>query len=77
MTGSTDSPLMRFTKTGNTQWTSKGVNRGYTGIIIFINAPATDRYTLTINPGAIVSNHDTLHKAKNEFRKFLLDKPIT
>jgi len=81
MTGKTDSHLMRFTKTANDEWTSKGINRGYTGVIVFVPiippAPPADRYTLTINPGAIVSTHDNLHKAKNEFRKFLLDKPIT
>ena len=77
MSGKNDSHLMKFTKTGNTEWTSKGVNRGFTGVIVFVDAPATDRYTLTINPGAIVSTHDTLHKSKNEFRKFLLDKPVT
>ena len=67
---------MRFIKTGDNQWTSKGVNRGFTGVIDFTQAPATDRYTLTINPGAVVTSHDTLRKAKNEFRKFLLDKPV-
>lgn len=76
MTGRSDSPLIKFIKTGNTEWTSKGVNRGYTGVIVFVNAPATNRYTLTINPGALVTTHDTLHKAKNTFRKFLLDKPV-
>ena len=53
MTGRTDSHLMRFVNTNTNEWTSKGDNRGYTGIIVFVDAPATDRYTLTINPGAI------------------------
>ena len=77
MTGRTDSHLERFTKTAEFQWTSKGVNRGFTGVIDFVDAPATDRFTLTITPGPVVSTHDTLKKAKNEFRKFLLDKPVT
>ena len=76
MTGRSDSALMKFTKTANLEWTSKGVNRGYTGVIIFLDAPATQRYTITINPGAVVSTHNTLRNAKNEFRKFLLDKPV-
>jgi len=77
MSNSSDSALMRFIKTGDDEWTSKGVNRGFTGVITFTQAPATDRYALVITPGPVNSLHDTLHKAKNEFRKFLLDKPVT
>ena len=77
MTGRHDSRFMKFIKTGDDEWTSKGVNRGFSAVITFTQAPATDRFAIVINPGAIASSHDTLHKAKNQFRKFLLDKPVT
>lgn len=52
-----------------TEWTSSE-ERSYTGVIEF----ASNTYTLTIEPGTVVTEHDTLRKAKNEFRKYLLDK---
>lgn len=52
-----------------TEWTSSE-ERSYTGTIGF----ASNTYTLTIEPGTVVTEHNTLRQAKNQFRKYLLDK---
>lgn len=72
-----DSHLMDFKKTSATQWESRGVNRGFSGVIVEnLGAAPADIYTLTITPGPVVTTHQTLLKAKQEFRTFLLVKPV-
>lgn len=64
---------IRFYKTADDQWQTAD-ERGYTAQIDYVAGP--NPYTLTINPGAVVSSWPTLENAKNEFRRFLLDKPV-
>ena len=61
-------------KASNTTWETKNDHRGYSGEITIGAKP--DPYTLEINPGAIISQHPTYRLAKNEYRKFLFDKPV-
>jgi len=61
-------------KTGNATWETKQNQRGYTGEITIGAKPSP--YQLQINPGALVSQHETLGIAKSHFRKFLFDKPV-
>ena len=66
-------------KTANDTWlTNPKKSTGYVGTIVYTESvtPALgDEYELTINPGAVVTLHDTLAQAKNEFRTYLHDKP--
>ncbi len=72
-----NSPLMDFKKTSSTEWESRGVNRGFSGVIVEdLAAVPGDVYELTITPGPVVTTHETLLKAKQQFRTFLLDKPV-
>lgn len=61
-------------KQTDTQWETKD-HRGYVGTIDY--SPGANPYQLTINPGAVVTTHPTFKRAKNEYRKFLRDKPLT
>ena len=64
----------RWQKTSDTQWTANP-QRGYTATIDYAVGP--NPYTLTITgPGGTVTSWPTLRNAKNEFRRFLLDKPV-
>lgn len=71
-TGITDSSLMRWKYSSQDTWDKEA--RGFTGQIVRTLNPTN--YQLTINPGAIVTNHRQLRDAKNEFRIFLQDKPV-
>ena len=72
-----NSPLMDFKKTSSTQWESRGVNRGFLGVIVEnLGAAPGDIYTLTITPGPVVTTHQTRLRAKQAFRIFLLDKSV-
>lgn len=62
-------------KTSNTQWQTTP-HRTYTGTIDRIGASAPYTHRLTVTPGPVVTTVKTLGQAKNEFRKFLLDKPV-
>jgi len=64
---------IRFFKTADNQWQTAD-HRGYTAQIDYVAGP--NPYTITINPGAVTSSWSTLENAKNEFRHFLLDKPV-
>lgn len=63
----------KWKKTGTLQHTVNPQVRNGTTYTAVINQ-AANVYTLTINPGAVVSAHPNLKEAKNKFRKFLLDK---
>lgn len=72
--GFNDSPLLKFKKTSNTTW-AKTI-RGYTATVTF-NALATpDRYNCTVDGVGSLGDFTSLRKAKNAFRKFLLNKPV-
>lgn len=58
----------------DTDGTYKKTLRGYSAVIT-INANGTA--TLVINPGAITATYANLRAAKNAYRTFLLNKPIT
>lgn len=75
--GLNDSPLLKFKKTANNEWQSRP-RRGYIGTITRSLVPATPQpFNLTIDSGVgSVGDFDTLHQAKNAFRKFLRDKPV-
>lgn len=64
----------RWTRESATEWAVKD-HRGYTGSIERVGG--VEPYQLTISPGAIVSTHNTLKNSKNEYRKFLHDKPVS
>lgn len=61
-------------KTSDTTWETVTSKRGYTAEITIGAKP--DPYTIEINPGAITTSHETFRQAKNEFRKFLFNKPV-
>lgn len=66
-----------WNKTGNEQWTSR-VERTYQGTIVRDTDIANpEPYELTIDNGGGVTTHPNLRSAKNYFRKFLFDKPVT
>lgn len=64
---------IRWTKTGNAQWTANVQKRNGTDYSAVINL-AANVYTLTINPGAVVTMHPNLHAGKNRYRKYLFTK---
>ena len=66
-----------WNKTDDEEWTSR-VERTYQGTIVRDTDPGNaEPYELTIDNGGGVTTHKTLRNAKNEFRKFLFDKPVT
>lgn len=46
------------------------------GLTINLTTPGEGTYALSITPGPVDTTHSTLRAAKNEFRKFLRDKPL-
>lgn len=62
-------------KIAGNQWQTKD-HRGYVGTIAYVNGGGLE-YTLTITPGPVVSTHDHLGTAKNEYRKFLHTVPVS
>ena len=63
-----------WNKIADDQWQTNNPKRTYIGIITYV--PGLTPYQLSITPGPVNSNHDTLRNAKNEFRKFLFNKPV-
>lgn len=63
-------------RTSNTTWATVNPKRDgdYTGTITEGAKP--DPYALEILPGPVNSSHPTLKAAKDEFRRFLFDKPV-
>jgi Na+-translocating ferredoxin:NAD+ oxidoreductase RnfG subunit len=66
--------LIHFKKTGANQWQTRST-RGYQGTVDFLDGH-DPKYRLTINPGAVVTYHDTLGLAKSHFIEFLHGKPL-
>ncbi len=70
---------LTWRKTADKVWATNPKRLGnYYGTITYtvsVTPGLGDEYVLVINPGAISTDHDTLKQAKNEFRKFLFDKP--
>lgn len=63
-------------KTGATSWATERAHRGYTCAIAYA---ALTGYTLTITGSGApaAAPYPTLRNAKNAFRKFLHDKPVS
>jgi len=70
-----NSDKITWNKTSDTECQTKGPRRGYTGTITLDVKP--NPYKLEITPGPVNSEHATFKAAKNAFRKFLLDKPVS
>lgn len=64
---------IKWQKTGNSQWTANSQLRTSVTYSAVINLSGST-YTLTINPGAVITAHTTLKNAKNQFRKYLFTK---
>ena len=62
-------------KTSATTWSPK-TQRGFDAEITY-TAGIENPYEIVINPGAVTSQHATFRNAKNAFRKYLLDKPVS
>ena len=63
---------LRWQKTGNSTWAAD--KRGFDAEIQL--GSGAQPYQLTIQPGAVVTTHNTLGQAKWAFQKFLFNKPV-
>lgn len=71
-----DDQIFKILKTGDASWATPHSYRGYTASIAYVSGTG---YTLTITgPSApAAATYPTLRNARNAFRHFLLDKPIS
>jgi hypothetical protein len=70
-----ESRKIKWRKVGQDAYTALA-HRGFTAQITMTGG-ASAPYQLLIQPGAVASSHKTLRNAKNQFRLFLQNKPVS
>ncbi len=66
----------KFHRTGDNEWTSNE-ERGYTAVITYTEADP-EPYALEVTGlGTFSGTYPTMKTARDGFRTFLLDKPVT